>query len=359
MFNIGEKNMKTILNKINVDTTKQPLFLGEDLGIQRYDRFKYEVFFDLFKKQVNFFWWPMEFSLDTDRSDFKSLSDNEKFIFTSNLKYQTMLDSIICRGVPLLLEHTSNPELEACLKTWEFYEQIHSFSYTYIIKNVYSDPSEIFDNILNDVEIMKRAESAAKEYDVLKYCKKDNLKQQIYLTLVSINILEAVRFYVSFVCAFAFGENKKMMGNADIIKKIRLDESLHLAITQSLLNILRKEESEGFQDVIKENEERAIEMFAHAAEEEKAWAKHLFKDGSMLGLNEEILCQYIEFLVGNRMKNIGLPPLYNTKNPIRGWIEPWMNSEVVSPTPQEKELSQYKISASKDDLGDMKMDFKF
>lgn len=349
--------MKSILNKLNIDNRKQPLFLGEDLGIQRYDNFKYEVFMDLFKKQINLFWWPHEISLSLDRGDYNNLSENEKFIFTSNLKYQTTLDSIVCRGVPLLLEHTSNCELEACFKVWEFYEQIHSYSYTYIIKNVYANPSEVFDTILTDKAILKRADSAIKEYDVLRYCDKRDLKSQIYLTLVSINILEGIRFYVSFVCSFAFGENKKMTGSAEIIKMIRRDEALHLAMTQNIISILRDNPDEGFQDTIRENEEKAIQMFANAANEEKEWACHLFKDGSIIGLNEEILCQYIEYLTGNRMKGLGLEPLYNTKNPIRGWIEPWMNNEAVQVAPQEAEVTSYKTSSAKDDLDDF--DFKF
>ena len=227
--------MKSVLNKMNVDTLKQPLFLGEDLSLQRYDKFKYPVFFDLYKKQLEFFWRPEEIELKKDRSDFKDssvMSENEKFIFTSNLKYQTMMDSVICRGVPTIQEYVSNPELEACLNVWQFFEQIHSYSYTYIIKNVYPNPSDILDSCLTDKEIVARADVAVKEYDKLRKLsnskKIDDIKKQIYLTLISINILEAIRFYVSFICAFAFAENKKMVGNADIVKLIKRDESIHL-----------------------------------------------------------------------------------------------------------------------------------
>jgi ribonucleoside-diphosphate reductase beta chain len=212
--------MKTILNKKNIDTLTQPLFLGEDLALQRYDRFKYPVFWELYNKQIEFFWRPEEIELKKDRADFQTLTDNEKFIFTSNLKYQTMLDSVICRGVPTLLEHVSNPELEACLNVWGFFEQIHSTSYSYIIKNVYADPSAVFDSALTDPEILKRAESAVADYDNLAYGNYKDLKEQIYMTLVSINILEAVRFYVSFICSFSFAKNKKMIGNADITLKL-------------------------------------------------------------------------------------------------------------------------------------------
>lgn len=355
--------MQTILNKTNVDYLNQPLFLGKDLSLQRYDRFKYPVFFDLYKKQLEFFWRPEEIELKKDRNDFKDdniMSDNERFIFTSNLKYQTMMDSVICRGVPTLQEFVSNPELEACMNVWQFFEQIHSYSYTYIIKNVYSDPSEVLDSCLTDKEILKRADVAIKEYDTLnKIAKGKSIKdvqKQIYLTLISINILEAIRFYVSFVCAFAFAENKKMIGNADIVKLIKRDEALHLYNTQEILKILINVKEEGFTETARECEEQACKMFESAAHEEKEWASYLFKDGSIIGLNETVLHQYIDWLCHSRRKAIGLPYDNGYKNPISGWTDPWMNSEAVQVAPQEHEITSYKIGASKNDIEDLDLD---
>lgn len=351
--------MKTILNKQNVNYLNQPLFLGEDLSLQRYDKFKYPIFFDLYKKQLEFFWRPEEIELKKDRNDFKNdqiMSENERFIFTSNLKYQTMMDSVICRGVPTILQYVSNPELEACMNVWGFFEQIHSYSYTYIIKNVYSNPSEILDSCLTDQEILKRADVAIKEYNSLRELSSGSikdLKKQIYLTLISVNILEAVRFYVSFICAFAFAENKKMIGNADIIKLIKRDEALHLYNTQEIIKILRTVEEEGFLETAKESEEIAIDMFESAAKEEKAWASYLFKDGSIIGLNEKVLSEYVDWLCMSRRKNIGLPYDKGCKNPISGWTDPWMNSESVQVAPQEHEITSYKIGASKNDIDDM------
>ena len=338
--------MKSVLNKMNVDTLKQPLFLGEDLSLQRYDKFKYPVFFDLYKKQLEFFWRPEEIELKKDRSDFKDssvMSENEKFIFTSNLKYQTMMDSVICRGVPTIQEYVSNPELEACLNVWQFFEQIHSYSYTYIIKNVYPNPSDILDSCLTDKEIVARADVAVKEYDKLRKLSNSkkiaDIKKQIYLTLISINILEAIRFYVSFICAFAFAENKKMVGNADIVKLIKRDESIHLYNTQEILKILRQEKGEGFTHIVEECEEEAIKMFESAAVEEKKWASYLFKDGSIIGLNETVLHQYIDWLCMNRRKTIKLPYDSGQRNPIAGWTEPWINSEAVQVAPQDHEIT--------------------
>ena len=356
--------MKTIFNKKAVDTMTQPIFLGKDLGLQRYDKPKYPVFLDLFSKQWTNHWRPEEIELKKDRSDFKTLSENEQFIFTSNLKYQTMLDSVICRGVETLLEYTTNPELEACLNIWKAFEQVHSYSYTYIIQNVYADSGEVFDSIYTDVEIMKRASSAVADYDnlmgmSLSESSLKDVKKQIYMTLISINILEAVRFYVSFVCSFAFAENKKMVGNADIIKLIKRDETLHLYNTQEILKILMKEESEGFVKVAKECEEAAVQMFESAAKEEKAWATYLFKNGSMIGLNETTLHQYIDWLCMSRRKTIGLPYEKVGKSPVSGWLEPWLNSEKVQVAPQEHEITSYKIGANLNDLADMDLDIDF
>jgi ribonucleoside-diphosphate reductase beta chain len=350
--------MKTIFNTKNIDPMSQPLFLGKDLGVQRYDIIKYPIFKDLDSKQMMNFWRPEEIELKKDRSDFQTLTDNEKFIFTSNLKYQTMLDSVICRGVPTLLEFVTNTELEACLMTWQFFEKIHSQSYSYIIQNVYSDSSEIFEGIYEDKEIMKRANSAIEDYNNLMgmACESNKLadiRKQIYMTIVSINILEAIRFYVSFICSFAFAENKKMVGNADIIKLIKRDEALHLSNTQQILKILHTEESEGFVKTSEQCQNAAIKMFESAAQEEKDWASYLFKDGSIIGLSEQIVHQYIDWLCMSRRKAIGLPYENVGKNPIAGWTEAWMNSESVQVAPQEHEITSYKIGASKNDLDEM------
>lgn len=350
--------MKTIFNTKNIDPMTQPLFLGKDLGVQRYDVLKYPIFKDLDSRQMMNFWRPEEIELKKDRADFQTLTDNEKFIFTSNLKYQTMLDSVICRGVPTLLEFVTNTELEACLMTWQFFEKIHSQSYSYIIQNVYSDSKDVFGGIYEDEQIVKRAKGAIQDYNNLMGMASDKnkpseIKKQIYMTIVSINILEAVRFYVSFICSFAFAENKKMIGNADIIKLIKRDEALHLYNTQEILKILNSNEDEGFVKVAKDCESKACEMFESAAQEEKEWASYLFKDGSIIGLNETVLHSYVDWLCHSRRKAIGLPYENGFKNPIAGWTDPWMNSESVQVAPQEHEITSYKIGASKNDLEDL------
>ena len=349
--------MHQIINTDNtIDYTKIPVFFGNDgMSLQRYDKFKYPGYFELFKNQINSFWLPEEVDLSKDRLDFKNLTDNEKFIFTSNLKYQILLDSIQSRGIPNLTENLSNLEVEAFCAAWQFFETIHSYSYTFIIKNVYHSPSEVFDNILNDEEILKRTSSVTKYYNELINSIGDSVyekKKKLYLTLMSINILEGIRFYVSFACSYAFAQNGKMEGNAKIISLINKDENLHLGFTQKMLKDLRNREDEDFREVVKELEPVVIQMFKDAAEEEMQWADYLFKDGSMLGLNADILKKYMMFLTNMRMKSIDLEPIFEkTVNPIN-WINAWTNSGGVQVAPQESEIESYNKAAVKADLNE-------
>ncbi len=350
------KNTTSIINLKNVDYTKTPVFFGESLGLQRYDKFKHEKIFNLFKQQLGFYWRPEEINISKDRADYASLSDHEKFIFTKNLGYQILLDSVQSRGISSLLENCSNPEIEAFAKTWEFFETLHSYSYTYIIKNVYNNPSDLFDTILTDPEIIKRTESVTKYYDSLINGIPDdslyNKKKKLYLTLMSINILEGIRFYVSFACSYCFAQNKKMIGNSLIIELINRDENLHMGFTSFLLKILADESNEGFTEVAADCRELVIQMFRDAAQEEIEWANYLFKDGSMLGLNAEILQQYMKWLTNNRMKMVKLPPIFDkVSNPI-SWIGKYTESKSVQTAAQEAELTNYVTGSVKQDADD-------
>lgn len=350
--------MKSIINRKTIDTTKQPLFFGEGLNLQRYDKCRYKKLFDLFQQQLSFFWRPEEVDLSgKEKNDFLSLTEHEKFIFTKNLSYQILLDSVQGRGISHLLNDCSNPEFEAFARAWEFSETVHSYSYTYIIKNVYADPSDIFDSILLDKQVLKRTVSVTKYYDDLidSIGDKDvnSRKKKLYLTLVSINILEGIRFYVSFACSYAMAQNKKMEGNAKIISLINRDENLHLAFTQNVLKYLRDNKDEGFQHIVKECEGTVVKMFEDAAKEEMEWAAYLFKDGSILGLNEQILVQYMKHLTNKRMRAVGVKPIFpDTTNPIN-WIQNWTESKRVQNAPQETEIESYKIGSFEQDMSDM------
>lgn len=351
------KEKKSLVNLNNkVDFTKEPIFFGEPLNLERYDKFKYPVYFTLLEQQLEKFWRPQEVDITKDRVDYKQMTDNEKFIFTSNLKYQILLDSIQSRGIHHLTENLSNPEIEAYCSFWAAFETLHSLSYTHIIKNVYPDPSEVFDNILNDELIVKRTVSVTKYYDDLINSygdeSEDDLKRKLYLTLISINILEGIRFYVSFACSYAFAETGRMEGNAKIIKFINRDENLHLGFTQKLLLDLKNNKDEGFQKIIADLEPTVVQMYKDAAQEEMEWAEYLFKDGAMLGMNAEILKQYMMYITNMRMKVIKLPQIFDkTKNPIP-WINNWISSESTQNAPQETEIESYTIGNLNNDLAE-------
>ena len=375
--NLVQSDMKgiTVFNTEEVDTKKQPMFFGKPLGIQRYDSYKYPQFENLTKQQLGYFWRPEEVSLQKDRGDFQSLRPEQKHIFTSNLKYQTMLDSVQGRAPGMaFLPYCSLPELEACMEVWSFMEMIHSRSYTYIVKNVYSDPSEVFDTILKDERILSRAASVTEAYDSFinyaqEYGQSNNwregwrshpnaqwtikdLKRQLYRAVANVNILEGIRFYVSFACSFAFGELKLMEGSAKIISLIARDENQHLALTQTIMNNWRKGDDPDMIEIMKEEEEWTYKQFDLCVNEEKKWADYLFKDGSMIGLNDKLLQQYVEWIANRRLKTIGLKPVYDipaAHNPLP-WTQHWISSKGLQVAPQETEVESYVVGGIKQDV---------
>jgi len=355
---------KTIFNRNNsIDWLKQPMFFGEDLAIQRYDEMKYPTFDKLNQTMLGYFWRPEEVSLQKDRSDYAQFRPEQKHIFTANLKYQTLLDSVQGRGPVLnFLPYISNPELEGCIITWDFFETIHSRAYTHIMKNVYANPTEIFDTILNDEEILKRAISVTENYDRFGRIAQDyfikgkgdikEVKKQLYLAMINVNILEGLRFYVSFACTFAFGELKLMEGSAKILSLIARDEATHLTLTTHIIKHWQKGDDKEMQKIIKSCNKEVIEMYKKCIDEEKAWTKHLFKDGSIIGLNERLLSKYVEFIANKRLKAIGLDPLYDipaTQNPLP-WTTHWLSSKGVQVAPQETEVESYIVGGIKQDI---------
>jgi ribonucleotide reductase beta subunit family protein with ferritin-like domain len=364
----------TVFNKSQVNTKKQPMFFGAPLGVQRYDSYKYPIFEKLTQQQLSYFWRPEEVSLQKDRSDYQTLSPEQKHIFTSNLKYQVMLDSVQGRGPGMaFIPYCSLPELESAMTVWEMMEMIHSRSYTHIIKNVYSDPSDVFDTILEDENILSRASTVTKAYDELinqasqwsggtmwqlgedhtsASIELKELKRKLYLAVMNVNILEGIRFYVSFACSFAFGELKLMEGSAKIISLIARDENQHLVLTQNIIKNWAQGDDKMILEIMQEEEENVYQMFKNAVEEERAWAKYLFKNGSMIGLNDKLLCQYVEYIANRRMKSIGLKPIFNasmSNNPLP-WTQHWLNSKSQQNAPQETEIESYIIGGIKQDL---------
>ena len=365
----------TVFNTEKVNTKKQPMFFGKPLGVQRYDSYKYPVFDKLTTQQLGYFWRPEEVSLQKDRGDYQTLRPEQKHIYTSNLKYQIMLDSVQGRGPGMaFIPYCSLPELEACMEVWGFMEMIHSRSYTYIIKNVYSDPSEVFDTIISDNRILERAKTVTESYDDfiqsaqqygvsdtwlhnlegVSYAKEtiNDVKRKLYRAVANVNILEGIRFYVSFACSFAFGELKLMEGSAKIISLIARDENQHLAITQNILNKWRDGDDPEMKQIAKEEEEWVYAMFDRAVNEEKRWADYLFKDGSMIGLNDKLLQQYVEWIANRRLKAIGLKPQYDiaaNNNPLP-WTQHWISSKGLQVAPQETEVESYVVGGIKQDV---------
>jgi len=356
----------TTFSRNHNNQLQEPMFFGQTVNVSRYDQQKYPIFEKLIEKQLSFFWRPEEVDVSKDRLDFQALPEHEKHIFLSNLKYQTLLDSVQGRSPNVaLLPIVSIPELETWIETWAFSETIHSRSYTHIIRNVTQSPELIFDDIVSNDKISERADAVTKYYDDLinmisvynlygegKHVINGeevkvslfDLKKQLYLAMMSVNILEAIRFYVSFACSFAFAERELMEGNAKIIKLIARDEALHLSGTQHILNIMQEGKDDPEMAIVAAQcREEAIQMFVEAAEQEKDWAEYLFKDGSMIGLNKDILCQYVEYITNARMTAVGLPAQFESKsNPIP-WINSWLVSDNVQVAPQEAEISSYLV----------------
>ncbi|WP_417440746.1 class Ia ribonucleoside-diphosphate reductase subunit beta [Idiomarina sp.] len=359
----------------------EPMFLGNSVNVARYDQQKHSIFEKLIEKQISFFWRPEEIDVSRDRIDFNKLTASEKHVFISNLKYQTLLDSIQGRSPNIaLLPIVSLPELETWIETWSFFETIHSRSYTHILRNLFSDPSEVFEDIVINEQIKIRANDISKYYDDLIFytqllqthgegdvvvegkthtVTQREIKKKLFLCINSVNALEAIRFYVSFACTFAFAERELMEGNAKIIKLIARDENVHLTSTQHILNLWQYgEDDPEMKEIAEELRDDAYEIFMTAVKQEKQWAHYLFKDGSMIGLNESMLCQYVEYIANLRMQAIGFDaPFENQRSNPLPWMNKYLVSDNVQVAPQESEITSYLVGqidseVSASDLGD-------
>ncbi len=366
-------------NKNKANTLTEPMFFGENVNVARYDVQKYNFFEKMIDRHISFFWRPEEVNISKDIMDFNSLSKSSQHIFISNLKRQILLDSVQGRSPNVsMLPVVSLPELETWIETWSFFETIHSRSYTYIIKNLFPNPTIIFDSIMDTPEITESAKEITKYYDdFIEYSTYYNLfgigthtvkyngveknididlytlKKKLYLMIASVNILEGIRFYVSFACSWAFAENNLMEGNAKIIKFICRDENLHLAGTQFLLTNLPREDAD-YQKIKSECQETIIDMYKIAAEDEKEWANYLFKEDSMLGLSKKLLCKYVEFITNERLKAIDLQPIYEQEENPLPWTNTWISNEggknKVQVAPQESEISSYLVGQVNQDV---------
>jgi len=366
----------SVFNTIkNRDHTASLAFLdaGGPVSIQRYETLKYKQFDKLTDKQLGFFWRPEEVDVLRDAKDFKDLTDNEQHIFTSNLKRQILLDSVQGRSPNLAFAPLATiPELETWIATWTFNETIHSRSYTHIIRNIYNNPSAVFDELLNIEEIVDCAKGISRYYDDLieystawQYLGAGNhvvngetitvdeyeLKKKLWLALNSVNALEGIRFYVSFACSWAFAELKKMEGNAKIIKLIARDENVHLASTQTLLKLLPGDDPD-FARIKVECQAEVIKLFQDVVQQEKNWAHYLFNNGSMIGLNEQLLNEYVEWIANKRMTALGIQGTFKTGSNPLPWTAKWIAGSDVQVAPQETEISSYIVGGTKQDVNE-------
>lgn len=374
--------MASTFNKSKVDFTKQSMFFGEQPNVARFDVQRFDIFYKLFEKQIGFFWQPGEVDLTKDVRDFKTLPANEQHIFIKNLLFQTLLDSVQSRGPALaLMPHVSLPELESMIDWWSAFESLHSFSYSYIVRNVFADSGHIMDGIMDDIAILNRADGVVKYYDeFIEYSTRyralgpgthsimstspsgsveqntwvlteRELKRKMLLCIASINVLEGVRFYASFACSFAFAERGLMEGNAKVISLIARDENLHLAVTQ---NILKKwasgEDDPVMAELWIECQDQVAQMYHDCVSQEKDWAAYLFQFGPMLGLTEDILNEYSAHIAGKRMRAIGLKHSYPSSNPLK-WTDKYLNGADNQVAPQEAEISNYIVGGVTHDIG--------
>lgn len=357
----------------------EPMFLGNSVNVSRFDQQKLPIFEKLIEKQISFFWRPEEVDISKDRMDWQRLTASEQHIFISNLKYQTLLDSIAARSVNVtLLPLVSLPEMETWIETWGFFETIHSRSYTHILRNLFTDPSDVFDDILINENILKRASDIAKYFDDVILTtqllqaqgegtydvegrtievSKRKLKERLFLCICSVNALEAVRFYVSFACSFAFAERELLEGNSKIIKLIARDESVHLTGTQHILNLWAEgKDDPEMKEISEQMKDQGLQIFLDVVEQEKDWADYLFKDGSMIGMNSEILKQYVEYIANQRLVAIGHVPPFATKTNPLPWINAYLVSDNVQVAPQESEISSYLVGQIDSELDNDEFD---
>jgi ribonucleoside-diphosphate reductase beta chain len=363
-------------NKIN--HLEQPMFFGEGVNTARYDVVKHKFFDALTEKQLSFFWRPQEVNLSDERQSWDKLNEAERHIFVSNLKRQILLDSVQGRAPAVaLMPHVSLPELETWIENWGANETIHSRSYTYILQNLFTEPDKVFDSIMDIDEIVNSASDLTKHYDsFIEYgnyynmfgygthtiktngeeftvdINKRELKKRFYMMIVSINILEGVRFYVSFACSWAFAERELMEGNAKIIKLICRDENVHLAGTQYILNEILKEED--YESIREECKEEIYTMYKDAVNDENVWAKYLFNGDSMIGLNEKLLINFLEWITNKRLTAIGLDEIYDQKENPLPWTDKWISQKKdkdnVQVAPQETEITTYLVGNVNQDV---------
>lgn len=347
------------------------MFLGGDMGVQEYINPKYPKFKKLADDQIDQHWRETEASHQIDRIQFANADDRLKHIFVSNLQFQIAADSIQGRGPFLLMPAISAPELELCFGEYGRFEQLHSRTYTHIIRSVFNNPEEILNPIPEVLEVLNRVKPLIDAYDrflKLFWCykaglfvKEIELKRALVLCISAMHIMESVQFYASFACTFAFSEMRMFEGVGKQLKFILRDENLHVAINQTIIKYWSQgTDGPEYQALLLELRPQIIDMWKACVESEKLWAKYLFKYGTpLLGLNDKVLGDYVEFKANKRMINVGLEPLTSLDKDPLPWIQRnWVDSSSKQEAPQETEITNYKIGAIDNDTSDLDLSFE-
>lgn len=337
--------MNTVYNKNIVPVSERRMFLGPELNLQRFDVFRFKKFYDLYKEQKSAFWNPEEIDFSGEAAKIDTMSETEKWIFENNLMWQTCTDSTLSRGINEISKYITIPELEAACSYWQFCEVLHSESYTHALKGMTKKPEEFFDSIITNNEINKRSLEITQVFDELLGNDK-NIKEKIFKTIVSTQIVEGLNFHVSFLFSFWFGKQGKAPQMAKIIRLINKDEALHVAITQNIIKYWKMHPEEGFQQIVNSNEELIYQMFKTAVQNEKDWASYLFSKGSLIGFNEKSVHDYVEWLANNRLTSLGYSKIFECKkNPIGSWLMEYLDPTLAQSAPQEQNLTTYQMGS--------------
>lgn len=350
------------------DYSKNPNYLNRHMFLdkagpvttQRFDEYAYPKIAKFDEAQRAAFWVPEEINLSKDKIDFKEASKAVRHIFTSNLLRQTTLDSIQGRApAQIFTPVISVPELESMVLTWTWFELLHSRAYSHIIRNIYNVPKDEFNKIHDNEEIVAMTSSIGQYYDKLhhlncmveagqKVSEHDHVKA-IWLALIASYGLEAIRFTVSFATSLGMVENKIFIGNGNEIALILSDEMLHVDWTAYLINTVVKDDPR-FAQVAKETKKETYDMLMSVVEEEKAWAKYLFKEGSVIGLNERTMVTFVDWTAQNRLKEIGIKYDAGIRSTPVPWFNKHLNTNKKQTALQENESVAYIISSMSNEI---------
>ena len=350
----------TVYNTTKHDYAQNPMFFGKDLGVYREDQLKYPVLLELAEIQRGLTWQPQDTNLTQDKVDYEiKLDFIQRFIYDENLKYQTTLDTVQARAINLVLApHVSLPEVESFMLWWAAFEDLHSTSYQYMLKQVYANPTPIIDDIYENISINSRMDTMVTYYDKLLNTTDEKREKNLLMLLYSINALEAIRFYVSFVCTFAFDRANLMRGSSKIVGYIARDESVHYKAVTFIINQLQNgNEGKKWRALCEETKQDAVAIFNQVLSEEMDWIDHLFKYGEPDFLSKELLQEKLKWYTAKTMKNLSLPIEfdYPKQNPMR-WVEDtYLNFSSVQNANQDQNSIAYMSDITIDNLNEDKL----